>query len=126
MGLTLADRYCQRPVVAVNSGGPLETVAGDAAPPGTQTGILCEPTVEAFAAVRGWPAEMHACMHAYWTDWPFHRPHAQAMARIVTNKGAGSAMGKAGRRRVETLFSFQACAAQLDHLVRGLGPAASQ
>ncbi|XP_077981330.1 alpha-1,3/1,6-mannosyltransferase ALG2-like [Glandiceps talaboti] len=36
--------YMQRPVIAVNSGGPLETVANE------QTGYLCDPEPEAFAS----------------------------------------------------------------------------
>ena len=39
----LEAMYMQRPVIAVNSGGPLESVAHG------QTGFLCEPTPEAFA-----------------------------------------------------------------------------
>lgn len=35
--------YCSCPVVAVNSGGPLESVADG------ETGFLCEPTAEAFS-----------------------------------------------------------------------------
>lgn len=35
--------YCCCPVIAVNSGGPLESVAGG------ETGFLCEPTAEAFS-----------------------------------------------------------------------------
>lgn len=35
--------YCQLPVIAVNSGGPLETVEDH------RTGYLCHPTVEDFA-----------------------------------------------------------------------------
>ena len=39
----LEGMYSRRPVVAVNSGGPLETVVDG------KTGFLCEPTAEAFA-----------------------------------------------------------------------------
>jgi alpha-1,3/alpha-1,6-mannosyltransferase len=39
----LEAMYMQRPVIAVNSGGPLESVVHG------QTGFLCEPTPEAFA-----------------------------------------------------------------------------
>ena len=39
----LEAMYMQRPVVAVNSGGPLETVVDG------KTGFLCEPIAEAFA-----------------------------------------------------------------------------
>ena len=39
----LEGMYLRRPVVAVNSGGPLETVVDG------ETGFLCEPTAEAFA-----------------------------------------------------------------------------
>nr|SVE75125.1 EOG090X069M [Daphnia dolichocephala] len=39
----LEAMYCQLPVIAVNSGGPLETVEDH------QTGYLCHPTVEDFA-----------------------------------------------------------------------------
>lgn len=37
--------YCCCPVIAVNSGGPLESVADG------ETGFLCEPTAEAFSKV---------------------------------------------------------------------------
>lgn len=40
----LEGMYSRRPIVAVNSGGPLETVVDG------KTGFLCEPTAEAFAA----------------------------------------------------------------------------
>ena len=39
----LEAMYMERPVIAVNSGGPLETVIDG------KTGFLCEPTAEAFA-----------------------------------------------------------------------------
>ena len=39
----LEGMYARRPIVAVNSGGPLETVVDG------KTGFLCEPTAEAFA-----------------------------------------------------------------------------
>ena len=39
----LEAMYMERPVIAVNSGGPLETVIDG------KTGFLCEPTPEAFA-----------------------------------------------------------------------------
>ncbi|XP_027868674.1 alpha-1,3/1,6-mannosyltransferase ALG2 [Xiphophorus couchianus] len=35
--------YCSCPVIAVNSGGPLESIADE------ETGFLCEPTAEAFS-----------------------------------------------------------------------------
>lgn len=39
--------YCCCPVIAVNSGGPLESVADG------ETGFLCEPTAEAFSEAMG-------------------------------------------------------------------------
>ena len=39
----LEAMYMERPVIAVNSGGPLETVIDG------KTGFLCEPTADAFA-----------------------------------------------------------------------------
>ena len=43
----LEGMYMRRPVVAVNSGGPLETVLDK------QTGFLCDPTPEAFSQAMG-------------------------------------------------------------------------
>ena len=44
----LEGMYMQRPVIAVNSGGPLETVVEG------RTGFLCEPTPEAFSQKMLW------------------------------------------------------------------------
>lgn len=43
----LEGMYMRKPVIAVNSGGPLETVLDK------ETGFLCEPTPEAFSCVMG-------------------------------------------------------------------------
>ena len=56
-------RYCERPVVAVNSGGPLETVAGDDTGRDEQTGILCEQDDSAFAEVLLVFSLVFICMH---------------------------------------------------------------
>ncbi len=85
----LEAMYCRCPVVAVNSGGPLETVAGQGS--SAPTGFLCEQEPAAFAAA------MHALVAA-----PARR------ASLADN----------GRRRVEQLFSFAAFATQLDQVVR--------
>ncbi|CAH1244004.1 ALG2 [Branchiostoma lanceolatum] len=80
----LEAMYMRCPVIAVNSGGPLETV-GD-----KETGFLCEPDAESFAA---------------------------AMQKFVEDKGLSKDYGNAGRDRVEKKFSFQAFTQQLNKVV---------
>jgi len=79
-----------RPVVAVNNGGPVETVVD-----GT-TGFLCDPTGEAFS---------------------------DAIVRLVSNKTATEAMGRAGYEHVAKHFSLDVFGESLDALVRSLVPA---
>lgn len=73
-----------RPVVAANSGGPRETVRHG------ETGLLCEPTPEAFA---------------------------DALAHLVTNGEAAAQMGRAGRARVAQHFARAAFAGRLQAIV---------
>ena len=75
-----------RPVVAVANGGPLETVVDG------ETGFLCAPTPEAFAA---------------------------AMARLGRDAGLRARLGSAGRARA-TRFSRRAFGDALDGVLRGL------
>lgn len=91
----IESMYCRRPVIAVNSGGPLETVAGtEASAAGEkQTGFLCEPEPYAFAA---------------------------AMATICGDLQAAKKYGEDGHERVCTLFSFQAFQDQLSDAVATL------
>lgn len=50
--------YCCSPVIAVNSGGPLESVADG------ETGFLCEPTAETFSkAMEKLIREPQLCRH---------------------------------------------------------------
>lgn len=70
-----------RPVIAAESGGPTESVAH-----GT-TGLLCEPTPEAFA---------------------------DAMAQLVNDLPAAQTMGTAGRERVSAMFSRDKFGEQLE------------
>jgi len=85
----LEAMYCRCPVIAVSSGGPLETVAGqDSAEP---TGFLCEPEPAAFAA---------------------------AMYSLVAAPARRNQLADSGHRRVTRLFSFDAFATQLDQVVR--------
>ena len=74
-----------RPVVACSSGGPLESVRHGV------TGLLCEPTPEAFA---------------------------RAMALVVEDARRAREMGRAGRLHVERGFSRDAFAEQLERAAR--------
>lgn len=94
-GITpLEAMYCSRPVIAVDSGGPLETIAGG---PGTansndaQTGLLCESTPLAFA---------------------------QAMLKWCDGGSEVAPFGPNGRERVISKFSFTAFQTQLDQTIR--------
>lgn len=80
----IESMYCQTPVIAVNSGGPLETIDHDV------TGFLCEAQAGCFG---------------------------EAMLRFVEDRELGEKMGKAGKERVERLFSFEAFTEQLDSAV---------
>ncbi|KAM6995732.1 alpha-1,3/1,6-mannosyltransferase ALG2 isoform 1-T3 [Tautogolabrus adspersus] len=62
--------YCCCPVIAVNSGGPLESVADG------ETGFLCEPTAEAFSQVMG----------RLWGEPQLRRDMGQAGRRRVQDK----------------------------------------
>lgn len=80
----LEAMYFSKPVIAVNSGGPTETVVNNV------TGFLCEPTSEAFA---------------------------HAMLEVVVYPELGKRLGKAGRKRFETKFSFDAFTDLLDGIL---------
>ena len=67
--------YCCMPVIAVNSGGPLETVEDSV------TGFLCDPRPDKFG---------------------------EAMMKFIEQVELKERMGKAGKRRVQDLFSFEA------------------
>ncbi|GAM22225.1 hypothetical protein SAMD00019534_054000 [Acytostelium subglobosum LB1] len=85
-GITpLEGMYMRMPVVAVNSGGPLETVKHE------QTGFLCQPNAKQFS---------------------------EAFNKIITNSKNSKAMGDAGRKWVESQFSFTHFSNQLDHIVQ--------
>ncbi|XP_030014088.1 alpha-1,3/1,6-mannosyltransferase ALG2 isoform X1 [Sphaeramia orbicularis] len=62
--------YCCCPVIAVNSGGPLESVADG------ETGFLCEPTAEAFSKA----------MERFIREPQLHRGMGQAGRRRVQDK----------------------------------------
>ena len=76
-----------RPVIAVNHGGPLETVVVG------RTGLLCEPTPDAFAA---------------------------AITRFVKEPELARRMGAEGRAHVDERFSRERFGDQLDAIVRQL------
>ncbi|KAL5015982.1 hypothetical protein ScPMuIL_005571 [Solemya velum] len=79
--------YMKCPVIAVKSGGPLETVVdGD-------TGYLCEQEPDSFA---------------------------EAMKKFVDDVSLKDRLGKAGRKRVEEKFSFNAFTKQLNETVHNL------
>ncbi|KAG2446848.1 hypothetical protein HYH02_008005 [Chlamydomonas schloesseri] len=88
-----------RPVVAVNSGGPTESVVSGV------TGFLCDPTPAAFAGA------MAALMGG-----------SSAGGKAGGKEGASSAeeMGAAARAHVEAKFSRRAFGDALDGYVRGL------
>ena len=83
----LEAMYCELPVVAVNSGGPLETVEDN------QTGFLCYPTAEDFAA---------------------------KMQFYYENRKQAKEMGGRGRERVINNFSFDSFSRQLNELIVSL------
>lgn len=74
-----------RPVVAVNSGGPLETVRDG------ETGLLCEPEAQAFAA---------------------------AMGRLIMDAETAKRMGQAGRERAARCFSRVVFGDRLEAIAR--------
>lgn len=93
-GITpLEAMYLAKPVIAVASGGPLETIVGDGP---DQTGFLC-------------PGEA--------------RPFANAMLSVVKDPTQAALMGGAGRARVIKYFSFAAFANSLNVGVTRLAPA---
>lgn len=89
-GITpLEAMYCNRPVIAVNSGGPLETIA-DASSSDPQTGFLCAPQP---------------------------KPFALAMQSLCETPANVVKFGKNGRDRVITKFGFTAFQTQLSKAV---------
>lgn len=80
----LEAMYSEKPVIAVNSGGPRETIINN------ETGYLCEPLEVDFAA---------------------------AMKICVEDQNLARKMGKAGRKRFENNFSFQAFSEHLNNVV---------
>ncbi|CAH0731968.1 unnamed protein product, partial [Brenthis ino] len=80
----LEAMYYSKPVVAVNNGGPTETIVNDV------TGFLCEPNSRSFA---------------------------NAMSKLINNPELCECFGKAGRKRFETKFSFEAFTNQLDGIL---------
>ncbi|CAG0881153.1 unnamed protein product [Darwinula stevensoni] len=84
----LEAMYMQKPVIAVNSGGPMETILDG------ETGFLCDPTPKAFAV---------------------------KMAHFIQNPESRS-MGMAGKKRVETDFSFETFTNALNEAVSSLLP----
>lgn len=81
----LEAMYSSRPVVAVDSGGPRETVQHEL------TGLLCPATAESFS---------------------------EAAARLLREPELADRMGIAGKQRVQSYFSLEAFAEQLDEVVR--------
>ena len=76
-----------RPVVAVKSGGPRETIRHG------ETGLLCDPTPDAFAA---------------------------ALHELIVNPALAQRMGQAGRVHVDRFFSLRAFGERLNGIVEGL------
>jgi len=73
-----------RPVVAVNNGGPLETIVHE------ETGLLCDPTPQAFA---------------------------EAFGRLILNQAEAERMGQAGRIHVAQHFSQAAFGSRLETIL---------
>lgn len=78
--------YMERPVIACNSGGPLETVGSGAQIPDQQRGFLCRPQPEEFAT---------------------------AMRAVAERPSEVTRLGKNGRVAMLERFSFQAFAQKL-------------
>lgn len=90
-GITpLEAMYLSRPVIAVASGGPLETMVGSGP---QQTGFLCEQHPLAFA---------------------------EAMHQLIVDPVLVQRLGAAGRARVVSHFSFDAFASSLNHTIQQL------
>ncbi|KAJ8040516.1 Alpha-1,3/1,6-mannosyltransferase ALG2 [Holothuria leucospilota] len=79
--------YMGRPVIAVKSGGPLETISDK------ETGFLCDPTASSFAS---------------------------AMMKFIKDTKLREKLGKNGRERVLSRFSFKAFGDKLDRIVMNL------
>jgi len=80
--------YCGLPVLAVNRGGPTESVMDG------ETGLLIDPTQEAFA---------------------------EAMQTLVEGGPETRArMGRAGKERVQNCFSFSSFSQQLDAVIQSI------
>src|SRR5262249_43389829 len=78
-----------RPVVAVKSGGPRGKIQHG------ETGLLCEPTAEAFAA---------------------------AVHKLIVNPALAQRMGQAGRVRVERFFSLRMFGERLNQIIESVIP----
>ncbi|XP_077499366.1 alpha-1,3/1,6-mannosyltransferase Alg2 isoform X2 [Amblyomma americanum] len=84
-GIVPVEAMCmRRAVVACDSGGPTETVLHG------ETGLLCAPTPEAFAA---------------------------ALVRLARDRSLAQEMGERGRERAETLFSWDRFVRELHQVV---------
>lgn len=81
-----------RPVVAMKSGGPRETIQHG------KTGLLCEPTPEAFA---------------------------MAVHELIVNPALAQRLGQAGRVHVDRFFSLRAFGERLNGIIEGLVSASS-
>lgn len=119
-----------RPVIAVASGGPLETVVHE------ETGFLCEPTPEvrglavivAFAArgAHAWSlgcASMGGCaaaVHAWLGLAARRQSFADAMERLVKDPDLVVRMGDKARTHVQDNFSRAAFGDKLDRLCTGV------
>ena len=96
-----------RPVIAVNSGGPLETVRHQS------TGLLCEPQPEAFArAMMTLVVRPHSC--AAEQVWRVSRV---ALSCALQGAQTASSMGQQARQHVEEGFSRDAFGAKLETLM---------
>jgi hypothetical protein len=87
----ISAMYMERPVIACNSGGPLETVGYVPNPATPARGFICPSDATAFAA---------------------------AMRQLVEDTQLAPVMGAAGTRHMVSQFSFGAFKSKLDRLVQ--------
>ena len=97
-----------RPVIAANSGGPLETVKHQS------TGLLCEPQPEAFARAM-MALTVRCCLPVSFSQRS--DSCSQSVSVLVQDASAASAMGEQARQHVEDSFSRQAFGSKLETIM---------
>lgn len=101
----LEAMYMKRPVIAVASGGPLETIVDG------ETGFLCSPNGKLKSNQSG-------DQFAFKTnDEPLIESFSDAMMKFVTDKSLSREMGLLGHERVKKYFSFSTFQNSLQHFI---------